>query len=166
MIGLHGAYCNLRPYREKDLPRMGAHFNTVEVYQMLRTPVPFTEEDALKRMTPKPAGTEHLFVIEVDGGYAGEIGIHSVKPGHMAELFYSLSPEFWGRGIMSEAIDMMCNWAFEEFQLIRLQAFVYHTNPASAHILEKCGFEREGILRKDTIRLGVLLDRYIYARLR
>lgn len=156
---LAGKKLALRAFQPSDMSAALVHFNTSDVHKMLRTPVPFLEEHARKRMESPAA-----FVIDV-GGFAGEIGFHSIIRGHRAEFYYSLSPIHWGKGVMQEAIALATAWAAKEFQLIRIQAYVFSYNPASARLLEKCGFLCEGRLRKDFIKSGYPIDRFIYSRI-
>ncbi len=73
---------------------------------------------------------------------------------------------FWGRGLATTAVRRMTAYAFEQFGLERLQATVFEGNPASARVLEKCGYLLEGRLRRNVIKDGRILDSLLYARLR
>ena len=103
------------------------------------------------------------FCIEIDGVAVGGIGVH---PGedvhrHTATMGYWLGEEFWGRGVMTEAVTDFC---FENFPLRRISAEVFANNPASARVLEKAGFTFEGCLKNDVLKDGKLLDSLLYAR--
>lgn len=65
-----------------------------------------------------------------------------------------------------KAIALLCEYALNELLFIRLQAFVYTPNLASVRVLEKNGFEREGLLRKYVRKDGRIYDCFLYARLR
>jgi RimJ/RimL family protein N-acetyltransferase len=60
----------------------------------------------------------------------------------------------------------VCQHAFEEFGLVKIIAHVSTMNPASARVLEKCGFVREGLLRKHFLKDGQFLDVRLFALLR
>jgi RimJ/RimL family protein N-acetyltransferase len=77
---------------------------------------------------------------------------------------YWLGEEFWGRGIMTEAVTAVTNFCFENFALRRISAEVFANNPASARVLEKAGFTFEGRLKNDVLKDGKLLDSLLYAR--
>ena len=62
-----------------------------------------------------------------------------------AELGYWLNPSYWGHGIMTEAVLRLCQEAFLQSEIVRIQAEVFASNHASVRVLEKCGFQREGI---------------------
>jgi RimJ/RimL family protein N-acetyltransferase len=59
---------------------------------------------------------------------------------HTATLGYWLGEDFWGRGIMTEAVAAFIDFCFENFPLRRVSAEVFANNPASARVLEKAGF--------------------------
>lgn len=63
------------------------------------------------------------------------------------EVGYVLSRKFWNNGIMSEALNTVLHFAFTEMQLNRVEAQVDPENTASSKVLEKCGFQFEGIRR-------------------
>ncbi len=67
-----------------------------------------------------------------------------------AELGYELSTEHWHKGIMSEALKALIPFGFNEIEMHRIQASVFPENTASIHLLEKFGFQKEGILRQYT----------------
>jgi ribosomal-protein-alanine N-acetyltransferase len=98
--------------------------------------------------------------------FRASIGIH---PGqdvhrHTATLGYWLGEEFWGRGIMSEAVTAVTDFCFESFPLRRISAEVFANNRASARVLEKAGFSFEGRLKNNVLKNGELLDSLLYAR--
>jgi ribosomal-protein-alanine N-acetyltransferase len=83
-----------------------------------------------------------------------------------AILGYWLSEELWGKGIVSEAVKLVTNYAFTQLDLIRLQASVYSKNPASMRVLEKAGYQKEGVMRNAVIKNGVVMDEHLYAILK
>jgi RimJ/RimL family protein N-acetyltransferase len=83
-----------------------------------------------------------------------------------AEIGYWLGEPFWGRGIITKALAAMTKYAFSNFDLIRLYAYVFETNPASMRVLEKAGYKLEGRLRKSVIKDGQILDQMVYAMLK
>jgi ribosomal-protein-alanine N-acetyltransferase len=85
---------------------------------------------------------------------------------HRAEIGYWLAKPFWGRGIMTDVVQRLCQVGFEEFGLVKIIAYVNATNPASARVLEKCGFVQEGYLKKHFLKDGQLLDVRLFARFR
>ena len=90
----------------------------------------------------------HQFAIELhDGKIVGDIGVNFDGPGsRQVELGYSLHPDWWGRGIASEAIGTLLSWLFGERQVHRIVARTGDNNLRSCALLERLGFRREGVL--------------------
>ena len=83
-----------------------------------------------------------------------------------AELGYVLGRAHWGRGLMQEALSALLDRAFGPMALRRLEAEVDTRNPASARLLQRLGFSREGLLRQRWVTKGVAKDVEIYGLLR
>lgn len=79
-----------------------------------------------------------------------------------AEIGYWLAEDYWGKGIATEAVRIMCRTAFEQYGLARVYAAVYSYNKGSCRVLEKCGFLMEGVLRKSVFKNEELFDSYMY----
>ena len=80
-----------------------------------------------------------------------------------AELGYWLGEPHWGKGYATEAAKLMVEYALQNFPLQRLFAWVFETNPKSARVLEKAGFQREGLLRASCVKYGERRDQLLYA---
>jgi ribosomal-protein-alanine N-acetyltransferase len=86
----------------------------------------------------------------------GTAGFHTVSPQNQsAEIAYDLAPEMWGKGIATAVCRELVHWAHTCASVIRVQASVLESNARSAAVLERCGFEREGLLRSYRIVRGV-----------
>ncbi|WP_280154404.1 GNAT family protein [Piscinibacter sp. XHJ-5] len=78
----------------------------------------------------------------------GTIGFHTVSAeNRSAEIAYDLAPAMWGRGIATHLCGVLVAWAHTDARLVRVQATVLESNERSARVLQRCGFEREGLLR-------------------
>ena len=73
---------------------------------------------------------------------------------------------FWERGIATAALMAISDYAFAEFDLVRLYGYVYEGNPASCRVMEKAGCVREGRLRRSIFKRGRIMDQFLYARVR
>jgi RimJ/RimL family protein N-acetyltransferase len=160
--------CTLRPYRPDDAPSLAAHANNRKVWRNLRDlmPHPYALSDAeahIAKALAAPRPTH--FAIDVGGAAVGGVALHLLEDIERigAELGYWLGEPFWGRGILSEAVPAFTKWALAEFRLTRIEAIVFQWNPASARVLQKAGFVREGTLRKSAIKDGQIIDRWMYA---
>ncbi|HCN56734.1 MAG TPA: GNAT family N-acetyltransferase [Exiguobacterium sp.] len=83
-----------------------------------------------------------------------------------AELGYALSREFWGKGIVTEAVARVMAYGFEELKLERIQARCMEPNIGSARVMEKVGMTYEGTLRRLIFIKGAFHDVKMYAMLR
>jgi len=83
---------------------------------------------------------------------------------YSAEVGYWLGEEFWGRGIATEALQLLTQYLFAEEQLLRLFALPLADNAGSIRVLEKAGYEREGLLRASCVKYGERRDQLLYAR--
>ncbi|XP_050371930.1 uncharacterized protein LOC126789898 [Argentina anserina] len=81
-----------------------------------------------------------------------------------AEIGYSLESKLWGKGIVTRAVKMVVDTIFKEWpHLERLEGLVEVDNVGSQRVLEKAGFQREGVLRKHSILKGRTVDDVIYS---
>jgi RimJ/RimL family protein N-acetyltransferase len=83
-----------------------------------------------------------------------------------AGMGYCLEEEAWGQGYATEAAGALLHWAHETLDLNRVEAELDTRNLASARVLEKLGFEREGLRREDCVVAGEVSDSWIYGLLR
>jgi [ribosomal protein S5]-alanine N-acetyltransferase len=107
----------------------------------------------------------HL-VIREGGSLIGSVGFDGLTKGHRAEIGYWLAKDWWGRGIMTAVVGRACEYAFAEWKLVRITAHVFESNIASARVLEKNGFEFEGLLRKHHLKDGTFLNSRLFALVR
>jgi RimJ/RimL family protein N-acetyltransferase len=106
-------------------------------------------------------------VIERDGAFVGWCSLSRWNPGHRsAALGYCLAEDAWGLGYATEAAGALLAWAFDALDLNRVQAETDTRNVASARVLEKLGFVREGTLREDCIVNGEVSDSWVYGLVR
>ena len=75
-----------------------------------------------------------------------------------AEVGYSLNRSYWNRGIMTEALDEVLRYGFEQLRLNRIEAQHETDNPASGRVMEKAGMVREGVLRQRLKNKGRFVD--------
>jgi RimJ/RimL family protein N-acetyltransferase len=161
----------VRSWSPADKPALLRFADNREIWRNLthRFPHPYTEADAdawisrLARATPATA-----WAIEVDGLAVGGIGM---DPGEgvyakSARFGYWLGEPYWGRGIMTAAVRGTVDYIFAQLDLVRLEAPVFEWNPASMRVLEKCGFVREGVMRRSVEKDGQIIDAALYARVR
>lgn len=94
----------------------------------------------------------------------GTIGFHTISDvNRSAELAYDIDPEHWGKGIGTAATCAVVRWAQAEFGFVRTQATTLLSNRRSSRVLEKSGFQHEGVLRAFRMVRGVPGDFNMYA---
>ena len=161
----------LRPLRESDAEALARHADDREVWRNLKDyfPHPYGLADA-QAFIARARATAPLrtFAIEHGGELAGvaALALHEDVFRRNASLGYWLGRTHWNRGIMSEAVLAVTEYAFTRLDLVRVSALVYAWNPASMRVLEKCGFEREGVQRHGAFKDGRLVDCVLFAKLR
>ena len=112
-------------------------------------------------------GDKFQWIVEVDGLAAGWITLVVSNWEHgLAEVGYALSSGFQGLGVMTEALHRLLVDLFANTVLERIEARCALENAASQRVLEKCGFEREGMLRAYFRLRGRRVDNFLYALLR
>ena len=80
-----------------------------------------------------------------------------------AEIGYELHPQHWSHGYASEAASAVMAYGFDTLQLVRIGAVVFLENKASQHVLEKLGFQQEGVLKTICIKTEKLTIRLFIA---
>ncbi|WP_395694358.1 GNAT family N-acetyltransferase [Nocardioides sp.] len=102
-----------------------------------------------------------------DSAFVGWCSLTRWQPVHRsAALGYCYAEVAWGRGYATEAADALLRWAFDSWDLNRVQAETDTRNGASARVLEKLGFVREGTLREDCVVDGEVSDSWVFGLLR
>jgi ribosomal-protein-alanine N-acetyltransferase len=161
----------LRPWRESDAESLVRYANNRKVWRNMRDafPNPYTMRDALEWLvTVRGVSPARFFAIDIGGEAIGSIGVFPCADVYKrsAEIGYFLGEPFWSRGIMTEAVEACTRHAFDALDVVRLQAGIFEWNKASMRVLEKCGYVREGVLRKSVWKDGRLIDSMLYARLK
>ncbi|HEY5801516.1 MAG TPA: GNAT family protein [Burkholderiaceae bacterium] len=114
-------------------------------------------------------GAYYRFAIEVQatGAMIGTCTLFAIhQQNRRAEVGYALHPAHWGQGYMAEAMDALLAHAFGTLDLRRLEADIDPRNTASAALLHKLGFQKEGHLRERWIVGGETSDSDLYGLLR
>ncbi len=145
----------LRPWNTNDLESLVecANNGNISKFMMNKFPHPYTREAGEQFIAfstkDDPA---HILAIEVDGKAVGGIGIHPLADIECknAEMGYWLAEPYWGRGIITEAVN-------------RIFARPFGTNIPSQKVLEKTGFVLEAKFEKTFFKNGEYLDEWVYA---
>jgi RimJ/RimL family protein N-acetyltransferase len=160
--------CEVRLWRLSDADALARHANNQNIWANLRDafPYPYRKRDARDfirtTLQHEPATN---FAIAVDREAVGSIGF-MLRPDVervSAEIGYWLAEPFWGRGIATEALIAVTEYAMRVHGLTRMFAVPFAWNAASCRVLEKAGYALEARLRRSAIKRGVIVDQLQYA---
>ncbi len=140
-------------------------------YLSNRLPYPYTEESAdwWLGMVSEHDGKDGVFrAIAADDKIVGNISVEQKSDVYCkdAEIGYLLLTDCWSKGIATEAVRQICAEAFSELDIIRITGLVYAANIASARVLEKNGFAREGLQRNAVYKDGKIYDLCLFGKLK
>lgn len=161
----------LRPFRAGDEGSLVRSANDGEVARYLRDrfPHPYTADDARSWV----AFNEGLlpvsnYAIDVGGAVVGGAGFvfNDDVYRFSAEVGYWLGRAQWGKGIATSALAALTRIGFERHRMKRLFAGVFEGNPASMRVLEKCGYQHEGVSKEHAFKNGRFVDVHNYAIVR
>jgi ribosomal-protein-alanine N-acetyltransferase len=170
---LHTARLLLRPFNDADANALFALHSSGYVLRYWDAP-PWSEREraerfiaACREMAAEGSGARLAIERVSDGAFIGWCGLARWDPDYRsASMGYCLDDAAWGRGYATEAARALLQWAFDTLDLNRVQAETDTRNAASARVLEKLGFVREGTLREDCIVNGEVSDSWVYGLIR
>ncbi len=155
-------------WRQGDQESLTVNADSYKIWRNVRDrfPHPYTIEDAdywIEIASQESPPTN--FAIVVAGKAVGGIGLIFRDDINRcrAEIGYWLGEAYWGRGIVTEAVRAITEWAFDNFDLASIYAGVLEWNPASMRVLEKAGYKFEARLRKAMVKEGAVMDEFIYS---
>ena len=162
--------CRIRRWRLEDRENLAAMLNNKNILNNLRDglPYPYTVKDAeeyITAMLSADAEKTFAFAITVDDAAVGSIGVFRCDNIHSrtAEMGYYIGEPYWGQGLGTSAVIQTCRYVFEHTDILRIFAEPFAYNQASCRVLEKAGFQLEGILRSNAVKNGKILDMKMYA---
>jgi RimJ/RimL family protein N-acetyltransferase len=163
----------LRRLKMSDKESLARNINNKTIARnLLVIPYPYTAKDAKKfihrtqKSQKKKPPEEIIFGIEIEGEVVGTVGIHRIKKNHQAEIGYWIGKKYWGKGIMTEVVKMVTAYCHQKLKLRRIYAKVFIFNEASKKVLEKNGYQLEGIMKKEALKKGKYIDAYLLAKIK
>jgi RimJ/RimL family protein N-acetyltransferase len=170
---LHTERLRLRPFTEADADALFELHSNAYVLRYWDSP-PWSEHARAERfiiacgqMADEGTGARLAMDRVSDGTFLGWCSLTRWNPDYRsASLGYCLDDAAWGHGYATEAAHGLLQWAFDTLDLNRVQAETDTRNQASARVLEKLGFVREGTLREDCVGAGVVSDSWVSGLLR
>lgn len=163
----------IREWKVSDAEALAGLLNDKRILDNLRDglPYPYTESDALwyiNSCLSADKNKQFCFAIVNNDRVVGSLGIFRQENIHFktAELGYYLGVDYWGKGIMTEAVRLACKYVFDNTDIVRVYAEPFAENIGSCRVLEKNGFVLEGILRKNAYKNGSFRDMKMFALVR
>jgi RimJ/RimL family protein N-acetyltransferase len=162
----------LEPLAERHVPFMPSLLADAETLRFTRIPEPVPDGFASRWVEryekARREGTRDGFAA-VDGegrplalALVPEIDAEAAE----AELGYIVWPDARGRGVATESLRLLTEWAFRERGIERAYLYISVENGASKRVAERCGYVREGVLRSLYVKPGVREDVELWSRLR
>lgn len=163
----------LRPLDEKDITALFRLFSQDDVTRYMDIDSFTNSEEAAQIITyfrdayEKGEGMRWAIAFADNDELIGTCGYHHRHHEHRkAEIGYDLLPEYWGKGIMTVAVNRMLRYGFNEMALNRIEAFVDPANTPSSRLLHRLGFRQEGLLLDAFFEKGQFVDAVLYSILK
>jgi len=162
----------LRQTSEADVPEVFFLRSDKEVRKYIEKQACQSADEALQHirllnnMWKDNEGISWAVTLKGEDKMIGNIGIWNIQREHYrAELGYALYPKHQGKGIMSEAMKAVIDYAFNKMKLHSLEANVNPDNAASIAVLKKSGFVQEALFKEHFYYNGVFYDSAIFSLL-
>lgn len=164
MLTLSNAF-SIAPFQDKDAELLVHHLAKKEIYDATITiPYPYGEKDAKLYLYTHRDLREEFSIRNTKDELVGCIGFRfDPNQSHKAILGYWLAKEYWGKGIMTEAVRSFCRDIMERNKFARITASCFEHNIGSARVLEKAGFKFEGLMIKHYQKDGDIFNGKLYA---
>lgn len=161
---LESEHLVLRPLTLEDVSFIYHHYTDPAVLRFLVNYAPIANLNEARQMVES--------YLNPSGKTFNRWGIHSLRDNiligtcgftgwrrssYRAEFDYDLSPQYWGQGLMTEALQTLLHFGFFEMLLNRVEAAVAMNHTRCIHLLHKLGFYQEGVMRDYMFQDGVFL---------
>lgn len=115
------------------------------------------------KITGEANGTDRLFLIYFEGKLVGTIDIHFIdEKNKLGEIGYWLHSDYINKGIISTAVNKICDIAFDDLKLNKLSLLADTKNIASNKVAQKCGFTLVGTLKEEQFTNDTFQDMNLY----
>ncbi|MBR3906031.1 MAG: GNAT family N-acetyltransferase [Clostridia bacterium] len=168
-----GKLVRLRAFDNSDLMYALSMNNDYNVMRTASSAIlyPTTVEDQARfiaNQTSYSSGDYQFAIERLDNGcFIGQCGVMQINwKNRRAELGIMLTKEAAGKGFGTEAVSLLCKFAFDEMNLHKLKACVFSFNTPAIRCYEKCGFVHEGVLKDEVYREGQYHDACVMAKIK
>ena len=160
---------SLRQFKDSDKIKLIEILNDPRVSEYLssKIPSPYTAADA-DWWIKDGSNTGLIRAITIEDELVGCIGVSTgdFEYSKNGEIGYWLCSEHWGKGLATQAVNIITEEVFRTTEINRLYAAVFSGNTGSMRVLEKCNFLAEAILQQAIYKNGKFYDNHIFARLK
>eukprot|EP01122_Echinamoeba_exundans_P002688 TRINITY_DN12649_c0_g1_i1.p1 TRINITY_DN12649_c0_g1~~TRINITY_DN12649_c0_g1_i1.p1 ORF type:complete len:197 (-),score=22.21 TRINITY_DN12649_c0_g1_i1:76-666(-) len=187
---LSGQKCCLRSWEAGDEEALAKLANNEKVWKNLldEFPHPYTIDHAkswISMCQDGPIRFANVAICLYDDSEKsklipiGGIGVHpsgqSINKKRVKQVGYWIGESYWGRGIVTEALQLITNYAFSQecadaindgVQIVRLEAAIFAYNVPSGRVLEKAGYHLEAVQKAAYVKLGQVQDAHLYVKIR
>jgi RimJ/RimL family protein N-acetyltransferase len=159
---IRGRGVALRPVEDDDAATIRGWQNDPEVWRSMDYERPFSTDD-IREDIERSRREGHQFVIEVDGRPAGKIGLNRFRTrDRICSLYLFVGePEFRGEGHALDAVSTLVTYAFDRFDLARIELWTLASNDRAIELYEACGFRREAVLPERSWKDGAWVDHVV-----
>jgi len=158
----------LRQWTKDDIKELVNLMNNANrSYLSNGLPYPYTEEHAqwwLNMVADKDEKDGLYRAVIVEGKIVGMVSLEKKSDVYEkdAEISYVLITKHWGKGITTQAVQKLCEEAFEKLDILRITGCVFGENEASKKVLTKAGFVLEGVMKQAVYKNDKVMDLYHY----
>lgn len=163
----------LRRLTPEDVQEVYELRSNPETMKYIPRPLVTNLEEAMEHITmindkiDSGEGINWAITLKPSNKLLGIIGHYRIKWEHYrSEIGYMLLPEAHGKGIATEAIQLICTYGFNHMKMHSLEGIIDPENSASARVLEKNGFVQEAHFKENEFYNGRFLDSAIYSKLK
>ena len=137
--------CKIRKWKLTDAKDIAVALSNKKIQDNLRDglPYPYSEQDGIDFISSMLSANEDetfAFAITLDDKVIGSIGVFRQKNIHRqtAEMGYYIAEEYWGKGIMTDAVKQICEYVFKNSDILRIYAEPFAYNIGSCRVLDEC----------------------------
>ena len=172
-LELQSADYLLRPLARADADELLAQMSDPAVVEFMDVGVHTNLDDTLavigwtQSILGVAAGVRWAIRARDGGALVGTIGFNDLvwERGRRGEIGYDVGRPYWGSRVMDQVLPVVLDFGFATLGLRRIEAIVTAGNEPSCRLLERHGFEREGVLRDHAFWKGRFWDQILYGRL-
>jgi RimJ/RimL family protein N-acetyltransferase len=162
----------LVPLVEQHAPALGPILDDAEALRFTRLPEPPPPEFAHTWIARYARGrvdgsAEGFAIVDAAGDAFLGVALAPVidREGREVELGYIVAPDARGRGVATEALRLLTDWAFASLGALRITLIIDAKNRPSRRVAERCGYVYEGTLRSSHLKQGIRIDAELWSKL-